>query len=297
MHLSYYLPVKNFLNSHSQNKTTPNVNTVFKTGLFEGKTAIITGGGTGIGLRIAREMAYLGATVILASRKMENLLKGVEMITAEGGKAHAVECNIRQEESIKACVAKTIELTGRIDYLVNNGGGQFPSPAETISSKGWHAVIETNLTGTFFMSQEVFNRQFINTGGVIVNIIANMRNGFPIMVHTGAARAGVENITKTLATEWGKYGVRVNSVAPGIIGSSGLDKYDPAYRDFIYSFAKNNQTTRLGTEAEVSSAVVFLLSPAASFITGVTLAVDAGESLFSPVMPPAENDKNPAFEG
>jgi NAD(P)-dependent dehydrogenase (short-subunit alcohol dehydrogenase family) len=124
-----------------------------------------------------------------------------------------------------------------------------------------------------------------------------MRNGFPIMVHTGAARAGVENITKTLATEWGKYGVRVNSVAPGIIGSSGLDKYDPAYRDFIYSFAKNNQTTRLGTEAEVSSAVVFLLSPAASFITGVTLAVDAGESLFSPVMPPAENDKNPAFEG
>lgn len=272
------------------------MNTVFKPGLFEGKTAIITGGGTGIGLRIARELAYLGATVILASRKIENLVKGVEIITAEGGLAYAVECNIRQEESIKACVAKTLELTGRIDYLVNNGGGQFPSPAEMISPKGWHAVIETNLTGTFFMSQEVFNRQFVNTGGAIVNIIANMRNGFPVMAHTGAARAGVENITKSLATEWGKYGVRVNAIAPGTIKSSGLDRYDPSYKDFILAFAKNNQTTRLGTEAEVSAAVVFLLSPGASFISGITMAVDAAESLYSPVMPPLQNDRNPAFE-
>jgi citronellol/citronellal dehydrogenase len=273
------------------------VNTVFKPGLFDGKTAIVTGGGTGIGLRIARELAHLGATVILASRKMENLQKGVEIITAEGGKAHAVECNIRQVESIKACVAKTLELTGHIDYLINNGGGQFPSPAEVISPKGWHAVIETNLTGTFFMSQEVFNRQFVNTGGAIVNIIANMRNGFPIMAHTGAARAGVENITKSLATEWGKYGVRVNAVAPGVINSSGLDNYDVAYKDFILSFAKNNQTYRLGTEAEVSSAVVFLLTPAASYISGITMAVDAAESLYSPVMPPVDNKANPPFEG
>jgi len=273
------------------------VNTVFKPGLFEGKTAVITGGGTGIGLRIAREMAHLGATVVLASRKMENLIKAAELIKSEGGKAHAVECNIRSEESIKACVAKTIELTGRIDYLVNNGGGQFPSPAEMITQKGWQAVIETNLTGTFFMSQEVFNRQFVNTGGAIVNIIANMRNGFPILSHTGAARAGVENLTKSLATEWGKHGVRVNCVAPGTIDSSGLKKYDDAYRDFIYAFAKNNQTYRLGTEAEVSSAVLFLLSPGASFITGVTLAVDAAESLYSPIMPPVENKANPPFEG
>ena len=217
------------------------MNTVFKPGLFEGKTAIITGGGTGIGLRIAREMAHLGATVILASRKMENLLNGVEIITSEGGKAYAVECNIRSEESIK--------------------------------------------------------KQFVNTGGSIVNIIANMRNGFPIMAHTGAARAGVENITKSLATEWGKYGVRVNAVAPGVIKSSGLDRYDPSYKDFILSFAKNNQTSRLGTEAEVSSAVLFLLCPAASYISGVTLAVDAAESLYSPVMPPVANNANPVFEG
>ena len=273
------------------------MNTIFKPGLFEGKTAIITGGGTGIGLRIAREMAFLGATVILASRKLANLEKAVELITGEGGKAFAVECNIREEESVKSCVKQTLELTGKIDYLVNNGGGQFPSPAEMISRKGWNAVIETNLTGTFFMSKEVFNKQFTKTGGAIVNITANVGRGFPMMAHTGAARAGVENITKSLATEWGRYGVRVNCVAPGTINSSGLDNYEVPYKEFILGFGKNNQAYRLGTEAEISGAVLFLLSPAASFISGVTLAVDAGESLFSPVMPPVENNMNPPFEG
>ena len=272
------------------------LNTIFKEGLFAGKTAIITGGGTGIGLRIAREMAQLGATVVLASRKLENLEKGAAIINGEGGKAIIVECNIRQEESVKACVSKTLEATGKIDYLVNNGGGQFPSPAEMINRKGWTAVIETNLTGTFFMTLEVFNRQFVKTGGAVVNIIANMRNGFPIMAHTGAARAGVDNITKSLATEWGRYGVRVNSIAPGTIKSSGLNSYDDMHRDFINSFGKNNQAYRLGTEAEVAAATLFLLSPAASFITGITMAVDGGESLYSPVMPPVENDRNPPFE-
>ncbi len=272
------------------------MNTIFKPGLFSGTAALITGGGTGIGLRIARELAQLGATVVLASRKKENLDKAVKQITDEGGKAFAVECNIREEESVKKCITTSIELCGKIDFLVNNGGGQFPSPSEFISRKGWHAVIETNLTGTFFMSQELFNKQFVKTGGAIVNIIANMRNGFPMMSHTGAARAGVENITKSLATEWGRYGVRVNAVAPGTINSSGLDRYDPQYKDFILGFAKNNQTYRLGTEAEVAASVVFLLSPAASFISGITLAVDGAESLYSPVSPPAENDKNPAFK-
>ena len=181
------------------------LNTIFKEGLFAGKTAIITGGGTGIGLRIARELAQLGATVVLASRKPENLEKGAAVINSEGGKAIIVECNIRLEESVKSCVSKVLDATGKIDYLVNNGGGQFPSPAEMINRKGWNAVIETNLTGTFFMTLEVFNRQFVKTGGAVVNIIANMRNGFPIMAHTGAARAGVDNLTKSLATEWGRY--------------------------------------------------------------------------------------------
>lgn len=270
--------------------------TIFKEGLFEGKVALVTGGGTGIGLRIAKELAMLGAAVIIASRKMENLEKGADEIAQLGGKVYPIQCNIRDEESIKECIEKSIQVAGKIDYLINNGGGQFPSPAEYINKKGWHAVIETNLTGTFFMCQEVFNKQFSQNGGVIVNIIANMLRGFPMLAHTGAARAGVDNITKSLASEWGRYGVRINSVAPGTIMSSGLDSYDPQYREFIMTFAQNNQTTRLGTSAEVASAVLYLLSPAASYITGQTLYVDGGESVFNPVMPPTENDKHTPFD-
>ncbi len=270
--------------------------TVFKKGLFEGKVALVTGGGTGIGLRIAKELAMLGADIVIASRKLENLEKGAKEIEQFGSKVFSIQCNIREEESIKECVSKSIGQAGKIDYLINNGGGQFPSPAEFINKKGWHAVIETNLTGTFFMCQEVFNKQFSQNGGAIVNIIANVLRGFPMLAHTGAARAGVDNITKSLASEWGRYGVRINSVAPGTIQSSGLDSYDPQYREFIMTFAKNNQTTRLGTSAEVASAVMYLLSPAASFITGQTLYVDGGESVFNAVMPPTENDKHPPFD-
>lgn len=271
------------------------INTIYKDGLFQDKVAIVTGGGTGIGLRTARELAQLGATVVLASRKIENLEAGVKLIESEGGKAMAVVCNIREDESIKACIDMVLNTYGRIDYLVNNGGGQFPSPAEMISRKGWNAVIETNLTGTFFMSQEVFNRYMEKNGGAIVNVIANMYNGFPMMSHTGAARAGVENITKSLANEWGKYGVRVNAVAPGTINSSGLESYDPAYKEFILGYAKHNQTQRLGTEAEVANSILFLLTPAAAFITGITLRVDGGESIFHPVFPPQQNNKNSEF--
>lgn len=272
------------------------VNTVFKDGLLKDKVAIITGGGTGIGLRTARELAQLGCNVVLASRKKEKLDAAVTQIEAEGGKALAVECNIREEESIKACITTVLDTYGKIDYLVNNGGGQFPSPAEMISKKGWMAVIETNLTGTFFMSQEVFNRYMVKHGGAIVNVIANMFNGFPMMSHTGAARAGVENITKSLANEWGRYGVRVNAVAPGTINSSGLNSYDPSYKEFILGYAKNNQTYRLGTEAEIASSIIFLLTSGAAFVTGITMRVDGGESLYHPVFPPQDNSANEIYE-
>lgn len=272
------------------------LNTIFKEGLLEGKKALVTGGGTGIGLRIARELAILGAEVVIASRKLENLKKGLKVITSEGGKAIALECNIRNEESIASCVAETIEKTGGIDFLINNAGGQFPSPAENINAKGWNAVIETNLSGTFHMSRHVYNAIMKKNGGAIVNIIADMWNGFPMMSHTGAARAGVDNLTKTLAVEWGRNGVRVNSVAPGLIHSSGLDSYAPEFKQYILSAGKNNQANRMGTEEEVAAAVVYLLSPAAAYITGETLKVDAGESLYSPLFPPSEHDKLPPFK-
>ncbi|HIA36547.1 MAG TPA: SDR family oxidoreductase [Flavobacteriales bacterium] len=272
------------------------LNTIFKEGLFEGKKALVTGGGTGIGLRIARELATLGAEVVIASRKMENLEKGLNIITKEGGKAIAIECNIRNEDSIAACVTEAIEKIGGIDFLINNAGGQFPSPAENINTKGWNAVIETNLSGTFHMSRHVYNAIMKKNGGAIVNIIADMWNGFPMMSHTGAARAGVDNLTKTLAVEWGRNGVRVNSVAPGLIHSSGLDSYAPEFKQYILSAGKNNQANRMGTEEEVAAAVVYLLSPAAAYITGETLKVDAGESLYSPLFPPSEHEKIPPFK-
>lgn len=272
------------------------INTVFKKGLFDNKIVLITGGGTGIGLRIAREFGQLGATVIIASRSLDKLNVGLKVLLEDGSTATAMECNIRDEESVKNCVESAVNQFGRIDILINNGGGQFPSPAEFVNRKGWHAVIETNLTGTFFLTQEVFSRSMQNHGGSVVNITMDNRNGFPMLSHSAAARAGVQNLTISLANEWGKYGVRVNSIAPGTIDSSGLDNYAPQFQEYVRGYGKNNQTFRLGTEAEIAAAVVFLSSPAASFITGVNMAVDGGESIYTPLMPPIDNDRNPKFD-
>lgn len=272
------------------------INTIFKSGLFEGKTVLITGGGTGIGLRTAKEFGQLGAKIMICSRKEENLTAGLQKLKEQGIDASCFVCDIRDEDLVKECVAATIKAFGSLDILINNGGGQFPAPAEMIKPKGWRAVIDTNLTGTFLMCQQAFEQWMIDNGGTIVNVVANNALGMPMMVHTGAARAGVQNMTKTLAIEWGRYGVRINSVAPGTINSSGLDSYDDMYQDFIRGYAKNNQTFRLGNEQEIASAIVFLASPGASFITGTCLWADGGESLYHPVMPPSENDKNPGWK-
>lgn len=268
------------------------INSIYKDHLFASKTALITGGGTGIGLRTARELAALGATVIISGRTKETLEKAAE----NNEKMFPVVCNIREEESICLGVSEAMKITGKIDLLINNAGGQFPSPAENVSHKGWKAVIETNLSGPFLMAKEVFNQSMKKNGGSIVNVLANFRNGFPMMAHTGAARAGVDNLTKSLAVEWGRYGVRVNAVAPGVIHSGGLDKYPEEFKSFIFNYGKNNQANRLGTEAEVASGIVFLLSPAASFITGETLRIDAGESLYSPIYPPADHKNFKTFK-
>jgi NAD(P)-dependent dehydrogenase (short-subunit alcohol dehydrogenase family) len=272
------------------------INTIFKEGLFNEKVALITGGGTGIGLRIARELGLLGATVVIASRTQEKLEAGLAVLKKDGINAFSETCNIRDEESVKTCVSSIVKQHGKIDILVNNGGGQFPSPAEFLNRKGWHAVVETNLTGTFFLTQEVFNQSMQKNGGSIVNITMDNRNGFPMLSHSAAARAGVQNLTMSLANEWGKYGVRINSIAPGTIESSGLDSYAPHFQEFVRGYGKHNQTYRLGTEAEIASAVVFLASPGASFITGVNMAVDGGESIYTPLMPPIDNDKNGKFD-
>lgn len=256
--------------------------TIFQPGLFAGKVALVTGGGTGIGLAIASELRLLGADVVIASRKEANLQAGVLAMQAiDGpGRVGSRACNIREKESVDETVAWVVAEYGRIDMLVNNGGGQFPSPAMAISEKGWRAVIDTNLTGTFLMSQSVAAQSMMDHGGAIVNIIAQMQNGFPMMAHTGAARAGVENLTRTLAFEWAPQAIRVNSVAPGVILSSGVDNYTPDQQKFFFESTAHIPAGRLGTPQEIAASVLFLLSPAAGFITGTTLWVDGGERLY-----------------
>ena len=269
---------------------------VFRPDLFAGKVAVVTGGGSGIGKAIARELVELGARVVIAARKEERLLEAAAEIGGDEQIATTI-CNIRDEEQVRAMLQFTLDRFGAIDFLVNNAGGQFPSPAALIRTKGWNAVIETNLTGTFLCCREVFGLWMEEHGGAIVNIVADMFRGFPGMVHTGAARAGVDNITKTLAVEWAHLGVRINSVAPGTIHSSGIETYDPAFQQVFYSMADNIPAQRLGTEEEVSAAVMFLLSPAAAFVTGETMRVDGGGSLWRLNWEVPHHEKMPPFGG
>ncbi|GAC1447316.1 MAG: SDR family oxidoreductase [Ktedonobacterales bacterium] len=256
------------------------LNSIFRPGLFEGQTIVISGGGTGIGRATARELAALGATVVLCSRALEHLEPTRDEIVAAGGKATAFACNIRDPAAVEAFWATAAAQHGRIDGLVNNAGGQFLSPAEAITPKGWHAVVETNLTGTFLMTRAAFAHALRAQGGAIVNIVLEMWRGFPGMAHSGAARAGVVNLTQTLALEWAQHGIRVNCVAPGIIDSSGLKTYGPAAASRFASIAEDVPARRMGTESEIAAAVVYLLSPAAAFISGTTLRVDGAGSLY-----------------
>jgi citronellol/citronellal dehydrogenase len=247
---------------------------VFAPGLFAGKVVVITGGGSGIGRCTAHELAALGATVALIGRKPEKLEKAAAEITEDGGKVSQHVCDIRNEDAVKACVAAIVAQHGRIDGLVNNAGGQYMTPLEDISAKGWEAVINTNLTGGFLMARECFSQSMSKHGGAIVNIVADMWGSMPGMGHSGAARAGMVSFTETAATEWAGRGVRVNAVAPGYIASSGMDHYPPEMGPMLREMAKTVPLGRFGTEAETSAGIVFLLSPAAAFISGTTLRID-----------------------
>jgi NAD(P)-dependent dehydrogenase (short-subunit alcohol dehydrogenase family) len=198
--------------------------TPFKPTLFQNKGIIITGGGTGIGYAIAKELVSLGAQIVIAARNLERLENAATELNTfaqgSGGKVYACQCNVRSEGDIQKLVQFALDKMGRIDGLVNNAGGQFVSPVENISARGFKAVIETNLHSCFLLSKEVYNQWMSkddNNGGSIVNIILANKNGFPMMSHSGAARAGVENLSKSMALEWVGAGVRVNCVAPGII--------------------------------------------------------------------------------
>ncbi|MBK6387301.1 MAG: SDR family oxidoreductase [Rhodoferax sp.] len=247
---------------------------VFTPGLMAGKVMVVTGGGSGIGRCVAHELSALGAQVVLVGRNVEKLKTVREEITQDGGTASFQVCDIRQEDVVKQTVAAIVAAQGRVDGLVNNAGGQYITPLESISAKGWQAVTDTNLTGGFLMARECYLLSMQQSGGSIVNIVADMWGSMPGMGHSGAARAGMVSFTETAAVEWAHSGVRVNAVAPGYIASSGMDHYPPEMGPMFREMAKTVPLGRFGTEAETSAGIVFLLSPAATFITGSTLRID-----------------------
>jgi NAD(P)-dependent dehydrogenase (short-subunit alcohol dehydrogenase family) len=253
---------------------------VFAPNILKDQVAIVTGGGSGIGLATAMEMARLGAKVAICGRTADKLEGAVKQLEPVAGKDRvmAATCDIREGQQCEAFVNDVVSDWGRVDILVNNAGGQFPSPAQHISSNGFLAVVRNNLVGTFNMTREVANKSMIpNKGGRIVNVIANIYRGFPGMVHTGAARAGVENMTMTLSVEWAQFGILVNAVAPGIIISSGTAQYPP---QLLERGIAETPLKRAGTIDEVAASIVFLASPAAQYITGATLKIDGGQSLW-----------------
>jgi citronellol/citronellal dehydrogenase len=270
---------------------------VFRPGLFEGHVVWVTGGGSGIGRCVAHELASLGALVIISGRTRAKLDAVAAEIAQDGGRCDTAAFDIRDEDAVKAHVAAVIAKHGPVSGLVNNAGGQFPAPLLAISKKGFDAVVANNLTGGFLMMRELFNQCMQAHGGAVVNMTADFRNGMPGMGHSGAARAGMSNLTATAAFEWAHAGVRVNAVAPGWIASSGMDTYGGAMKMIIPKLKQHVPLRRMGVEAEVSAAIVFLLSPAAAFITGVTLQIDGAASLGSDIFPLGSTSTSVPFDG
>ncbi len=263
---------------------SPESQAVFAPGILKDQVAVITGGGSGIGLATAREMIRLGARVALCGRTGSKLdaakAELLSLVDAgrDGDQVFTGVCDIREPAQVEEFVKATLGELGKIDILVNNAGGQFPSPAQLISPNGFMAVIKNNLVGTFHMTREVANAWMIpNKGGRVINVTANVYRGFPGMAHTGAARAGVENMTMTLAVEWAQFGILVNAVAPGVIKSSGTSQYPPS---LLERAVRETPLKRTGTCEEVAATIVFLASPAAQYFTGATLRIDGGQALW-----------------
>jgi len=249
---------------------------VFAPGLFKGQTIIVTGGGSGIGRCTAHELAALGANVVIVGRNAEKLDTVKAEITEDGGHVTTQICDIRDEATVIATIDAVLKDYGRIDGLVNNAGGQYRTAMKTISTKGFEAVVRNNLTGGFIFMREAYNRWMEANGGAIVNMIADIWHGWPEFAHSGAARGGMLTLTETAACEWSASGVRVNAVAPGGVASSGFDTYTPEMQHRLFDFTARVPLQRFGTEAEVSAAIVYLLSPAAAYITGSCIRVDGG---------------------
>jgi NAD(P)-dependent dehydrogenase (short-subunit alcohol dehydrogenase family) len=250
---------------------------------FENRVGIITGGATGIGNAIAREVARLGGRVVLASRKEEKLGKAVEEIRSATGRADAAHyhvLDVRDAEAVEAMAAKVEADHGRIDFLVNNAAGNFIVQADQLTTNGWNSVIGIVLNGTFYCSSAVGKRMIAKGGGVMLNVIANYAwTGGPGVIHSASAKAGVLALTRTLAVEWARHKIRVNAIAPGPVDTPGAAERlfpDPMIMEGI---RKTIPLRRFLTLEEVANAASYLLSDFAAYVTGENLVIDGGQWL------------------
>jgi peroxisomal 2,4-dienoyl-CoA reductase len=251
---------------------------IFADGVLSGHVAFVTGGGTGITGGVARAFAEAGASVALVSRKMEHLEPAADAINAAGGKALAVAADVRQPAEVESAVARTVEEFGKIDIVVNGAAGNFLCAAEELSPNGFGTVVDIDLKGTFNVCRASF-AQLKEHRGQILNISATLHYlGTPLQLHVSAAKAGVDALTRNLAVEWGRHGIRVNAIAPGpIADTEGMKRLVPA--PMMEKLKTMVPLGRFGLIADIERAAVFICSDAASFINGVVLVVDGGHWL------------------
>jgi len=261
-----------------------NAPTVYRSDLLKDKVVIISGGGSGLGKAMAFLMARLGARVMICGRREEKLKSTCDsMVELLGADVDYRAMTIRDPDAVTELMDATWERFGKLDVLVNNGGGQYPQAAIDFSDKGWNAVIDTNLNGTWYMMQRAARLwQKHDHPGSIVTIVANVDRGMPQVAHTCAARAGVIGLTKSVSTEWAPLNIRVNCVSPGSVETEGFNVYsEDALRTFLYS----NPMKRLGDAVDIAEAVIYLSAPSAKFITGEVLTVDGGNAQWGDVWP------------
>ncbi|TXD38016.1 SDR family oxidoreductase [Lujinxingia vulgaris] len=254
---------------------------VFRAGLFAGTVVVITGGGTGIGRALALAFGELGARVVIAARREGPLREVVETIEEGGGRARFYTLDVRDEARVEAVIGQIWEEVGPVDVLVNNAGGNFVSPAAAMSVGGFKTVLDINLVGSFLMSQAVGRRWLeAGRGGSIINMSAtNAESGSPLMVHSGASKAGINSLTQTLAVEWGGAGVRVNAVLPGPVRTEGSDERLWTDEKVVKRLEDGIPLGRFAQPEDVVGVVMFLASEAGAFLTGSLIAVDGGERL------------------